>query len=135
MTFSERPLEDLYQWSENHMRVLDCRQYPKYSIYLTFTRSQEVAHAIKSGIIKHPEAQRRACLASIFLAAQRKSDTSDWKQALKADFEVLRKATDGSVDIRHSLDQAQALVLDTNADKQESEMLLRALNRLHLDNP
>lgn len=112
-----------FEWLGNHIRVLDQRQVPQYEIYLTFTRTQEIAQAIKSGIILDEVAIRKACASSIYLAALRKRHTTDWKQALKADFEVLRKAVVERQDCWPVLDQMQSWVLNTVATPEASHQL------------
>ncbi len=121
-------------WKDDLLQLLDQRLLPEQHIYISLTDIQSVAQAITDMVVRGaPAIGITAAYGVVIAVRQRYADNPDtWKEALKADLQILAHSRPTAVNLFWAIDTMQAAIDELGAGDPVPDLLALA-QQIHQD--
>ena len=105
-------------WQDNQLVLLDQRKLPHEQTHLKLNTVQDVADAIRNMVVRGAPAIGITAAYGIVIAARNRftENSSNWKQAIKADLDILAQSRPTAVNLFWAINRMESIIKGIDSD-------------------
>ncbi len=122
-------------WEDGRLKLIDQRRLPAELVYVVLDEVRAVAQAIRDMVVRGAPAIGITAAYAVVLAARarHRADPRGWREAIRADLELLAAARPTAVNLRWAVERMRAVIDACGGGTDPVPRLLAEAERIHAE--